>query len=295
MPSSLPRRSGSGPKQWPAEGPGDTGGPRPSVISATAGIRSPGPGCGTRAAVSYTAAMRRADRLFLLVNALQGRRTALPARRLAETLGVSLRTVYRDVADLQRSGVPIEGEAGVGYLLRKGSDIPPLMFDADEIEALAVGVRFARAFAGTRLAASAQTALLKIEAVLPEPLRQRSERTRIFAPEWRGEQRGEFGELLDRLNAAIGARQVLRLEYRDESGATSEREIEPLCIVFWGGSWTLGGWCRLREDFRQFRLDRIVRHVSGKEIFADDPSRGLEAFIRAASSVRRPSGQCAAG
>lgn len=230
--------------------------------------------------------MRRADRLFLLVNALQGRRTALPARRLAETLGVSLRTVYRDVADLQRSGIPIEGEAGVGYLLRKGSDIPPLMFDSDEIEALVVGTRFARAFAGTRLAASAQTALLKIEAVLPEPLRQRSEHTRIFAPEWRGERKDTFGALLDQLNDAINTRQVLHLDYCDEIGNASQRDIEPLCIVFWGGSWTLGGWCRLREDFRQFRLDRIASRTVTGEIFADDPARGLEAFVRAASKVR---------
>ena len=115
--------------------------------------------------------MRRADRLFLIIHALRGRRTALPARRLAETLAVSLRTVYRDVADLQVSGVPIEGEAGVGYLLRKGADIPPLMFNADELEALVVGTRFVRAFGGERLTQSAQAALLKIEAVLPPELR----------------------------------------------------------------------------------------------------------------------------
>ena len=92
--------------------------------------------------------MRRADRLFLIIHALRGRRTALPARRLAETLSVSLRTVYRDIADLQVSGVPIEGEAGIGYMLRKGADIPPLMFTAEELEALVVGTRFVRAFAG---------------------------------------------------------------------------------------------------------------------------------------------------
>src|SRR6478752_5950224 len=116
--------------------------------------------------------MRRADRLFLIIHALRGRRTALPARGLAGTLGVSLRTVYRDVADLQRSGVPIEGEAGVGYLLRKGSDIPPLMFQPDELEALVVGSRFVQAFAGERLSRAADAALLKINAVLPPELRE---------------------------------------------------------------------------------------------------------------------------
>ena len=109
--------------------------------------------------------MRRADRLFLIIHALRGRRTALPARGLAHTLGVSLRTVYRDVADLQRSGVPIEGEAGVGYVLRKGSEIPPLMFNADELEALVVGARFVHAFAGARLDRGATAAMRRPEAM----------------------------------------------------------------------------------------------------------------------------------
>ena len=224
--------------------------------------------------------MRRADRLFLLVNALRGRRRAVLARELAETLGVSLRTVYRDVADLQRSGVPIEGEAGVGYVMRRGADIPPLMFDADEIEAVVVGIRFARAFAGNRLSASAARALVKIEAAIPEHIRACAERAAIMAPEWRGEQSRDFGDLLDRLNEAIAARRVLRLDYRDEAGDASLREVEPLCIVFWGGSWTLGGWCRLRAAFRQFRLNRIVElHTTGETV-ADDPSRNLQALLR---------------
>ena len=202
--------------------------------------------------------MRRADRLFLIIHALRGRRTALQARSLAQTLGVSLRTVYRDVADLQLSGVPIEGEAGVGYVLRKGSDIPPLMFTANELEALVVGTRFVRAFAGTQLAESAQSALLKIEAVLPPELRERSARTRIYAPIWRDQVQADFAARIDQLHAAIEARRVLQVDYSDEAGTTSTREIEPLCLAFWGGKWTLGAWCRLREGFRNFRPDRIV-------------------------------------
>ena len=228
----------------------------------------------------YTARMRRADRLFLLINALRGRRRAVSARTLATQLGVSLRTVYRDVAVLQVSGVPIEGEAGIGYVLRKGADIPPLMFDADEIEAVVVGIRFARAFAGTRLANSAGRALLKIEAVIPDALRDRGERSAILAPEWRGETTQVFGALLDRLNAAISARHVLRLEYSDAAGSTSTREIEPLCMVFWGGSWTLGGWCRLRADFRQFALPRIGAFDETGEVFVDVPERSLAALMR---------------
>jgi predicted DNA-binding transcriptional regulator YafY len=225
--------------------------------------------------------MRRADRLFLLIHALRGRRAAIPARTLAETLGVSLRTVYRDVADLQLSGVPIEGEAGVGYVLRKGADIPPLMFNADELEALVVGTRFVRAFGGTRLGAGAKAALLKIEAVLPPELRARSERSRIFAPEVA---RLENSGMIDRLHAAIEARRVLRLDYRDHDGASTAREIEPLCLAFWGGSWTIGAWCRLRADFRSFRPDRIDAMAESGEVFADDPARGLDAYLRRVSA-----------
>lgn len=232
--------------------------------------------------------MRRADRLFLVIHALQGRRTALPARRLAETLGVSLRTVYRDIADLQASGVPIEGEAGVGYLLRKGSNIPPLMFNAEELEALVVGTRFVRAFAGSRLADAAQTAMLRIEAVLPAELRERAAQTRIFAPVWEDEHRRNFAETIDRLNAAIGARQVLRLDYRDDAGSSTRREVEPLCLAFWGGKWTLGGWCRLREAFRNFRPDRMLHWDVTGERFADHAGRNLAAYV--ASMQHPPAG-----
>ena len=222
--------------------------------------------------------MRRADRLFLIIHALRGRRTALPARRLAETLGVSLRTVYRDVADLQVSGVPIEGEAGIGYMLRKGSDIPPLMFNADELEALVVGTRFVRAFGGERLSRNAQAALLKIEAVLPPELRARTHRSRIFAPPLRS--RLEVTGVVDRLHSAIADHHVLRLDYHDESGRPTLRDIEPLCLSFWGGAWTLGAWCRLRSDFRNFRPDRIAHFDATGESFVETPERGLVAYLR---------------
>ncbi len=229
--------------------------------------------------------MRRADRLFLIIHALRGRRTALPARRLAETLDVSLRTVYRDVADLQRSGVPIEGEAGVGYMLRKGSDIPPLMFNADELEALVVGTRFVRAFAGLRLASHAQAAMLKIEAVLPEPLKQHVDQARIYAPVWKDAWRRDHAALIDTLNAAIGERRVLQLDYADEAGNATRRHVEPLCLAFWGGKWTLGAWCRLRCDFRNFRPDRMQACEPCDMHFDEHPARGLAAYFAAMKHV----------
>ncbi len=228
--------------------------------------------------------MRRADRLFLIIHALRGRRTALTAQGLAETLGVSPRTVYRDVADLQRSGVPIEGEAGVGYVLRHGSDIPPLMFDAAELEALVVGTRFVRAFAGTRLARAAQAAMLKIDAVLPEALRARTERSRVLAPDWG--QRDEIKARIDVLHQAIAERRMLRLDYADVEGRASQREVEPLCLAFWGGAWTLGAWCRLRGDFRSFRLDRLAAAQATGEVFEESPSRSLAAYLARSGADR---------
>lgn len=223
--------------------------------------------------------MRRADRLFQIIHALQGRRTALPARRLAELLEVSARTIYRDVADLQVSGIAIEGEAGVGYVLRKGSDIPPLMFTGDELEALVIGARFVRAFAGGRIAAGAQSAMTKIEAVLPDELKQRQQRTRIYAPVWQDAHHRHYATVLDQMHRAIDTRAVLDICYRDLSEQATRRQIEPLCLAFWGGSWTLGSWCRLRTGFRNFRLDRISVFDITDEQFDDSDERGMQAYL----------------
>lgn len=222
--------------------------------------------------------MRRADRLFLIIHALRGRR-ATTARRLAQDLGVAVRTIYRDVADLQLSGVPIEGEAGVGYTLRKGSDIPPLMFTRAELEALVVGARFTRAFAGDRLAAAARQALTKIEAVLPEDLRRRSERSRILAPLVGS--RDAVRERLDALHAAIDASRVVWIRYARETGEPSAREVEPLCLAFWGRVWTLGAWCRMREGFRNFRVDRILEMKTTPQQIEPDRTRDLRAYLAA--------------
>jgi predicted DNA-binding transcriptional regulator YafY len=221
--------------------------------------------------------MRRADRLFLLIQALRGRRV-VTARRLAELLEVSERTVYRDVRDLQLSGVPIEGEAGVGYALRRGADIPPLMFTREELEALVVGARMVEAWTGRRLLQGARTALTKIEAVLPEELKRRAERSRVFAPPLA--RHTAIAGRLDALHAAIEAREVVELDYAREDGAPSQRAVRPLCLAFWGGVWTLGAWCEWRKDFRNFRLDRIRGLRATGRIFEETPDIGLAAFLR---------------
>lgn len=220
--------------------------------------------------------MRRADRLFRIVQYLRGRRLTTAAQ-LADWLAVSPRTVYRDVRDLSASGVPIEGEAGIGYRLRPDFDLPPLMFERREIEALAAGARIVEVWAGPELAGAARSALAKIAAALPETGRIDLERTRVFAP---GFGREVHGEWFDRLHAAIAQREVMQLRYRDEQSATSERAVWPLGLFFWGAAWTLASWCELRMQFRQFRLDRIESLEATGRDFPDQAGRRLEDFLR---------------
>ena len=222
--------------------------------------------------------MRRADRLFRIVQHLRGRRLTTAAF-LAGRLAVSLRTVYRDVRDLSLSGVPIEGEAGVGYRLKAGFDVPPLMFTLNEIEALAVGARMVEAWGGPVLAESARTAMEKIVAALPADRRLAVERTRLYAPGFHVD--GKAMQQLEALRAAIGKRRVLRLDYRDAGGRASAREIWPLALYFWGGAWTIGAWCESRDDFRNFRVDRIAALEALAQRYPDQPGRRLADFLRA--------------
>jgi predicted DNA-binding transcriptional regulator YafY len=220
--------------------------------------------------------MRRADRLFRLVQVLRARRFAT-ARSLAEALEVSERTVYRDVRDLSLSGVPIEGEAGVGYALRRGFDLPPLMFDYEEIEALTAGARMAQAWSSPKLARAAQAALDKIAAALPNDKRVAMERTRLYAPTFHVKR--ELGLVMDTMREAIVAGRRLAFAYRDVEGAASERTVRPLGLFFWGERWTLTAWCESRADFRNFRLDRVTG-VSVGSRFPDEDGKRLDDFLR---------------
>ena len=219
--------------------------------------------------------MRRADRLFQIVQHLRGGRL-LTARRLAERLEVSERTIYRDVADLIGSGVPIEGEAGVGYLMRAGYDLPPLMFTREEVVALVAGARMIRAWGGQAMARAAEEALVKIEAVLPDEARARAGAVQIHAfsmMDWDPDTR----ERLDLVERAIEERTRLLLDYVDEAGALTERRVRPLGLLFWGKVWTLVAWCELRDDFRMFRVDRMSRaEPDGR--FRAEPGRTLRDF-----------------
>lgn len=199
--------------------------------------------------------MRRADRLFQIVLLLD-RGRAVTARELAEALQVSERTIYRDVADLSRSGVPISGAAGVGYLMRPGYRLPPLMFDAEELAALALGSRMVQGWADPALGRAAARALLRIESVLPKALRHDPARDTLLVPDFHVP--NATRATMRTLREAIAAHRKLRIAYTRADGAASERVIHPVGLVFWGETWTLGAWCELRGDFRSFRLDRIA-------------------------------------
>lgn len=198
--------------------------------------------------------MRRADRLFQIVLLLD-RRRAVTAREIAEALNISERTVYRDIADLSRSGVPISGEAGVGYMLRSGYRLPPLMFDPEELQALALGSRMVKGWADAALGKAAERALLRIEAVLPKQLKEQPGRDAFLVPDFHVPPK--MVAPLGKLRQCIADSRKARLDYTRLDGVASSRVIWPLGLVFWGETWTLAAWCELRGDFRSFRPDRM--------------------------------------
>jgi predicted DNA-binding transcriptional regulator YafY len=220
--------------------------------------------------------VRRADRLFQIVQRLRGR-GPVTAATLAQELEVSARTIYRDVQDLMLSGVPIQGEAGVGYALPRSFDLPPLMFDEAEIEALVLGARIVESWADAELARAARNVLSKVEVVLPARLRDRIPDATLFAPSFHV--RKSANEGLGAVRAAIKARRKVALAYRDRGDASTQRTVQPLGVFYWGASWSIGAWCELRRDFRNFRLDRITKLELLDDTFADEPGRTLRDFF----------------
>lgn len=220
--------------------------------------------------------MRRADRLFQIVQYLRGGRL-LTAKILSERLEVSERTIYRDIADLQGSGVPIDGEAGVGYILREGYEMPPLMFSKEEMSALLIGARIVNAWGGTRMALAAQEALVKINTVLPDEAKRKADQTPVFALDFHMPDRER--KRLDQLDHAIQNRLLLNASYEDAIGNKSERELEPLGLYYWGKVWTLVAWCRKREDFRSFRTDRFKTIDILQENFKREKGKTLSDYL----------------
>jgi predicted DNA-binding transcriptional regulator YafY len=220
--------------------------------------------------------VRRADRLFQIIQYVRGHRVTTAAE-LARALEVSERTVYRDIRDLVLSGVPIEGEAGVGYVLRKGFDLPPLMFTPDEVEALVLGTRVVSSWADTELGRAAESALGRITAALPDDLRERVLESRLFAPGFHV--RPEVAKCLGLLREATEKKRKAWLSYRDSEEAITVRTVRPLALAFFGYTWMLSAWCELRNDFRNFRLDRVEEMNLLDEHFAAEPGKTWDDYL----------------
>jgi predicted DNA-binding transcriptional regulator YafY len=234
--------------------------------------------------------MRRADRLFEIIQHLR-RKKLVRARDLAERLEVSERTIYRDVQDLMSTGVPIEGEAGVGYVMRSGFDLPPLMFNELEIEALVLGARMAAARTDPKLADAAETALSKIEAVLPDRLRRHMAETALLAPP--RDLTPHVAEHLAVLRTAVRERHLAAMRYKDASEQLTERAVRPLALFFLGPAWLLAAWCELRQDFRSFRLDRIAfLGIDPERRFRPERGKSLHDYLRVQDEEARNAPAC---
>jgi len=202
--------------------------------------------------------MSRAQRLLDLVQVLRRHRRPVSGRKLAAELGVSIRTLYRDIVTLQGQGAPIEGEPGLGYILKPGFMLPPLMFSEEEIEALVLGSRWVADRADPALALAARDAMAKIVAVLPADLTRRVEDAAlILGP---GKMLVDAPQLdLAAIRKAIRAERRASIGYGDAEGRISERVVWPLALSFFDQVRVLVAWCELRQDFRHFRTDRLTR------------------------------------
>lgn len=221
--------------------------------------------------------MRRADRLFALVQLIRGRRLSTAAW-LAGRLEVSVRTVYRDVADLQAQGVPIEGEAGVGYRLGTGIELPPLMFTVDEARALALATRMAQQWLDPAMALAASDAMSRVLSVLPAGVRAEVERQPLLIAPVGLEP--ALGQRLQALREAAQGRRRVTLRYVDQGERRTERQVRPLGCFYWGRVWTLAAWCEQRQDFRNFRLDRMEALQVEASVFPVEPGRTLADLLR---------------
>lgn len=221
--------------------------------------------------------MRRADRLIKMTHFLRGRRRAVTAQRIAEEFGICTRTVYRDIQDLMDSGVPIAGEAGVGYMIDKEYYLPPITFDTDELEAIGLGISMVRQWTDDKFAAKADNAFEKIQAVLPSNLQGELEQITTYAVPTRPEL--PWTVSFSGIRECIRKRRKIFIEYSDEKQQNTSRTLRPLALVFFSPVWLLTSWCEKRKDFRNFRLDRMRSLHYCEETFDDEADKNLAAYM----------------
>lgn len=220
--------------------------------------------------------MRRADRLIKIVHYLRRMRHAVTARKIADDFGICQRTVYRDIQDLMNSGVPIYGEAGVGYVIDKKYHLPPVMFDIDELEAIALGINMVCNWTDGKFSAKAKSALEKIQAVLPDSLLHDMEQLTTHSEE--SHRKIPWEADFSAIRECIRQRRKISFEYLDLKDRLSQRKVRPLSMVFFGPVWLLTSWCESRQDFRNFRLDRIRGFQVTDESFPDEKGKNLKAY-----------------
>lgn len=205
------------------------------------------------------------------------------AAQLSEWLSVSQRTVYRDIRDLSISGVPVQGEAGVGYRIDRSYDLTPLMFTSDEVEAVVVGLRMAEAFAGPSLRSAARMALDKVALALPQQRRVEIEQTQLYAPTFHLDP--AMGERVEMVRQSIAARRKLDVSYRDKKDQATRRVLRPLGLYFWGTGWSLAAWCESRKDFRSFWLHKMSSCSALEATFDTEPGKSLAEFLKSVGAT----------
>jgi predicted DNA-binding transcriptional regulator YafY len=221
--------------------------------------------------------MRRADRLFDIIQTLRVAKKPMTAATLAEHLEVTVRTVYRDIATLQARRVPIEGAAGIGYVLRRGFDLPPLMFTADEIDAIAVGARLVRRLRDPGLQDAADSVLAKVTTILPDGLRPGVISAPFYVSD--GQAATPRGIDLSDVRYAIRETRKMRITYADANGQRSNRTIWPIAMAYYVDATLIGAWCELRLDYRHFRVERIVTSTLLEETFSTDGGKLVEGWL----------------
>ena len=219
--------------------------------------------------------MRRTDRLFDIIQILRDGKLHR-AQDIADRLEVSVRTIYRDMDTLVASGVPVEGERGVGYMVRDQITLPPLNLTPEELEVLNLGMAIVAEAADPDLKAAALSLADKVDAVLPAQTIAEADTWKFAVYPFADAARG-FAHM-STLRAAIKARQKLHLQYRRIDGTLSERKVRPLHMEYWGRVWTLTAWCEKRNDFRVFRVDLIVETTALPELFVDEPGKRLSDY-----------------
>ena len=231
--------------------------------------------------------MSRAARLLQLLEHLRQRRQPVPGAELARALGVSLRSLYRDVATLREQGARIEGDPGVGYVLRPGFTLPPLMLSPDELEALMLGTHWVAGHAADpELASAADSAMRRIASTLPPELRLALETTGLFVPPRAAD--APPAPWLPTLRRAIREEHALQLDYRDESGAVSQRRIWPFAMAFFDQVRLFAAWCELRQGFRHFRADRVVALADSGQCYPERRHALLARWRAEGGGARRP-------